>query len=476
MIQLPLVVDLDGTLILTDVLHESVLHVLHNRPLDLAQVPFWLAQGKAVLKKNLAARVDLQPHLIPYNEKLLDWLKAQRAAGRPLILCTAADLSIAEKIAAHLELFDEVIASDGIVNLEGQHKANKLVERFGQCGFDYVGNSKKDLAVWAVARRAIVVNASKDTLEKVPGLCEVDKIFSKNKLDVFVWLRVLRGYQWLKNLLLFVPLIAAHHITDGYAWLALFFAFIAFSLGASAGYVANDLLDLTSDRSHPRKRKRPFAAGLVSIEIGVYLFPILLILAIAIGSIVGSQFVLCLLIYMILTAIYSWKLKSMLLIDCITLAVLYTLRIIAGATAVGLPLSFWLLAISVFLFLSLAFVKRYTELKLQLLNQKDKIHGHGYSTSDAPMIQTMGIVSGYASAVILALYLNSDAVIKLYQSPALLWGAVPVLLFWISWMWLQASRGKMHDDPLIFAVKDPASLFAGAVFSLVVLVGAVVSI
>lgn len=468
----PLVVDLDGTLIHTDMLHESALRVFANNPLHILCIPFLLFKGKAALKKYLAARVEFNPFLLPYNFELLEWLKQQKATGRQLILCTASHKTIAVSIAEHLEIFDEVIASDGLVNLAGNNKAAMLEQRFGRSRFDYVGNSKADLAVWKLARRAVVVNASVVLEKKAKDCFDVEQVFSPRPLGFSVWCRVLRVHQWLKNILLFIPIFAAHQLSSVDAWVSLAIAFLSFSLCASSVYITNDLLDLESDRQHLRKRNRPFASGLAPIWMGVALAPVLLVLSLLLGSHVGRSFISWLIFYFVLTGAYSWGLKRLMLVDCLALAMLYTIRIVAGAAAVSQSLSFWLLAFSVFLFLSLAFVKRYAELEIQLLSGKEKVHGRGYYTSDAPLIQTMGITSGYASVLVLALYVNSDAVLKLYKMPELVWGAVPVMLFWVSWMWMQAHRGKMHDDPLIFAVKDKASLFAGLLFAAVLAIGA----
>lgn len=469
----PLVVDLDGTLIRTDMLHESALKVLRDKPWETLRIPYWLSRGKATLKQRLARRTEFDPGALPYNSELLHWLKEQRAAGRRLILCTASDRSIAVAIAEHLGLFEEVMASDGTTNLAGSAKARALEERFGHAGFDYAGNSSADLAVWQRARRAVVVNASSDLARKAKACCEIEQVFPAVGVGLGAWGRMLRVHQWLKNLLLFVPMLAAHQLTSTDTWLSLIVAFASFSLCASSVYIANDLLDLESDRLHPRKRTRPFASGLAPAWVGVLLAPVLLVVSLALGLYVGGGFLPWLAFYFTLTCAYSWGLKRLVLVDCLTLAMLYTLRIVAGASAAGIDLSFWLLAFSVFLFLSLAFVKRYAELEVQIMNGNEKVHGRGYYTSDAPLIQTLGITSGYASVLVLALYLNSESVLKLYQAPEFVWGAVPVLLFWISWMWMRAHRGEMHDDPLVFAVKDKASLLAGVAFAAVIGVGTV---
>lgn len=469
----PLVVDLDGTLIHSDMLHESAIRVFRDRPFETLRMPFLLSKGKAFLKRHLASRTEFDPHALPYNDELLEWLKQQRTEGRRLILCTASDQSIADQIAAHLGIFDEVIASDGVQNIAGEHKAAALVQRFEHRGYDYAGNSHQDLPVWSHAQNAIVVNGSSELIKRAQAVATIERVFPTRPIGFPTWRRVLRIHQWLKNLLLFVPLFAAHDLGNGSAWVSLLLAFAAFSLCASSVYIANDLLDLESDRLHPRKRNRPFASGLMPAWVGVVVAPLLLIVSFGLAAHVGREFLSWLVVYFALTCAYSWGLKRLMLIDCLTLALLYTLRIIAGAAAVGRDLSFWLLAFSVFLFLSLAFVKRYAELEVQLLSGKGKVHGRGYHTTDAPLIQTMGIVAGYSSVLVLALYLNSDAVLKLYAAPELVWGAVPIMLFWVSWMWMQAHRGKMHDDPLVFAVKDHASLGAGAAFAAILAAGTV---
>ena len=469
----PLIVDLDGTLIRTDMLHESTLRLFRDKPLSVLFIPYWLSQGKAVLKRNLSSRTDFDASSLPYNLELLAWLKQQRIQGRKLILCTASDHVIAQAIADYLGIFDEIMASDGTINLAGKHKAEALEQRFGHAGFDYAGNSRADLAVWQCSRQAIVVNASGKVTQKAADICTVEQVFPSPQSRISTWRKLLRVHQWMKNALLFVPFLAAHQINNTDAWLVLILAFSSFSLCASSVYIVNDLLDLESDRQHPRKRNRPFASGSVPVYHGVVLAPLLLLASFALALQVSDHFTYWLLFYFVLTCAYSWRLKSLMLVDCLTLAMLYTLRIVAGAAAISMELSFWLLAFSVFLFLSLAFVKRYAELEVQLLQGKKKAHGRGYYTSDASLLQTMGITSGYAAVLVLAFYLNSNAVISIYKTPEIIWGTVPVMLFWISWMWMKAHRGEMHDDPLVFAVKDKASLLAGVTFATILAMGAV---
>jgi 4-hydroxybenzoate polyprenyltransferase len=451
-------VDLDGTLTLTDTLHESALCLLRDRPVNVLALPFWLLGGKAALKAKVADRVDLDITTLPYNSALIDWLKEERAAGKRIVLCTATDIRVAQAIADHLGLFDEVLASDGTTNNAGANKRAALEAKYGAKAYDYAGNSAADMAVWAGARQAIVVNASESIAKQAAQVATVSKVFPPQAMTLSNWLKMLRVHQWLKNLLLFVPLLAAHQIGNIQSLSTLILAFVSFSLCASAVYIANDLLDLESDRKHPRKRHRPFASASVPIKVGVVLAPLFAVASLLLGLVVGAAFTAWLVVYFLLTCAYSLWLKRLALIDCLTLAALYTLRIIAGAAAVAITLSFWLLAFSVFIFLSLAFVKRYAELQVQAQAGNSHAHGRGYAVTDAPLVQTLGITAGYAAVLVLALYLHGETVVTLYAQPELIWFAVPLMLFWVSWVWMKAHRGEMHDDPIVFAIKDKASL------------------
>lgn len=458
-----LCVDLDGSLIRTDLLQESALLLAKQEPAAVLALPIWLARGKAMMKAQIADRVAPEVSLLPYNEDLLAWLREQRADGRRLALCTASDRRYAQRVADHLGIFDEVIASDGRTNVSSHRKAAALVDRFGARGYDYVGNSSADLPVWKTARRAIVVGG--DAMRAAAArVAEVERVFATVRPGLEVWLKGLRLHQWLKNLLLFLPLLGAHRWGDASALLLAFGAFVAFGMCASAVYVVNDLFDLESDRRHPRKRLRAFAAGKLSIPAGLAAALVLFVAAIALALWLSPTFAGWLLVYIVLTKSYTFVFKSIALIDCLALAGLYTLRIVAGGAAIAQPVSFWLLAFSLFLFLSLAFVKRYAELVVMVARGEAGAHGRGYTADDRQLLQSFGVSSGFASALVLALYLNSNDVSRLYAHPDRLWFTLPVLLFWISWVWLRAARGQMHDDPVIFAVRDRASVVAGAIF------------
>lgn len=304
----PIIVDLDGTLIHTDMLHESAIKFFRDYPFEILKIPFLLLKGKAVLKSYLALRTEVDPQTLPYNIELIDWLKRRRSQGVRLILCTASDKKIADLIANHLGIFDEVIASDGTVNIAGENKASVLVKHFGHQDFDYAGNSSKDLPVWQQAGSAIVVNGSEELLKKTRNVAKVEQVFPKNPIGFSSWFQVLRIHQWLKNLLLFVPLFAAHDLANIDAWWILILAFFAFSLCASSVYIANDLFDLDSDRQHPRKRNRPFASGMVPVWMGVLFAPLLLLLSLSIAALVGKVFLSWLIFYFVLTCAYSWVL------------------------------------------------------------------------------------------------------------------------------------------------------------------------
>lgn len=430
----PIVVDLDREVIATGVSQERILRIIRNSPAEMLRIPLWLVRDGTDISRHLAARVTLDVTNLPYRGRLLEWIGTQRAQGRRIVLATSRDRNFAEAISAHLGLFDEIMILEGGVS--NSTASGVLQQRFAGSGFE----------------RPSVDVRSRDT-SPVP------------------WIQTLRAHQWLKNLLLFVPLFAAHDIANAGAWKVLLLAFLAFNLCASSVYIANDLLDLDSDRLHPRKRNRPFASGAVPLGVGLVLSPVLLLASLLLALQVGKALFASLAAYFLVTSLYSWILKRIVLVDCLTLALLYTLRVIAGAAAVEHELSFWLLAFSVFLFLSLAFVKRYAELEAQRLSGRGNVHGRGYHTDDAQLIQIMGIAAGQVAVLVLALYLNSEAVVQLYRHPEVIWGTVPIMLFWINWMWIQAHRGQMHDDPLVFAVKDGASLLAGALFAGVLAAG-----
>jgi 4-hydroxybenzoate polyprenyltransferase len=462
----PLCVDLDGTLLRTDTLHESLLLLVAHNPLHLFRLPLWLLRGKAAFKREVAARVVPDPATLPHDPRVLELLNA--SGDRPRVLCTAADRAIADAVAGHLGLFDEVLASDGERNLSGSRKAEALAERFGERGFDYVGNGHEDIAVWRRCARAWVVNAPAAVERGARDVAEVAGVLPRTHRPWRALIAAMRPHQWLKNLLVFVPLLASHRLTDPGALVAAVLAFAAFCACASAIYIVNDLLDLQADRAHPRKRKRPFARGDANIPAGTAMATLLAIAGLSVAWQVSPEFFALLAGYILATSAYSLRLKRVIMTDVVVLAGLYTLRILGGALAIDGRLSFWLLAFSMFLFFSLAMLKRATELAAMKVSGAERSAGRGYRVHDLPMIQALGAASGYIAVLVFALYINSPESLALYGRPQWLWLICPLLLYWVGRVWLLAHRGDMHDDPVVFAATDRTSQCIAAACGLLV--------
>jgi 4-hydroxybenzoate polyprenyltransferase len=460
----PIAVDLDGTLIFTNLLVESVSNFLINYPFQFFKILIWLIRGPTVLKAELAGRVTLDVEALPYNIHLINWLRTEKQSGRRLVLATASHRHFAEQVSQHLQLFDEVLATEGDANLKADAKAQALVDRFGERGFDYVGNDWPDLHVWDQAHTAHVVDAPAGLLQRAQAQGLVGQVFDSVKpTSMMALLKAMRLHQWMKNLLVFVPLMAAHQYADATRDSLALLAFVAFSLTASSVYLLNDLVDVQDDRHHARKRHRPFASGALSLFMGWLLWPLLLGAAAVLSlKCMPLMFSVCLGVYFILTVAYSLYLKQLAVLDVLTLAGLYTLRIMAGAAAIDVPLSFWLLLFSVFIFLSLALIKRYSELKVARDSGKTgALRGRGYAPDDLELVSSLGGSSGFIAVLVLALYIQDGQAAHLYAQPKLIWLVCPVLLFWISRAWLIAHRGHMHDDPIVFALKDKVSWGVG---------------
>jgi len=457
----PLAVDLDGTLIRSDMLWESLVLLLRHNPFTALLVPFWWMRGRAYLKQQIAARVEVDPASLPYHGEFLVWLREQKRTGRKLVLATASDIKMAEPVASHVGLFDEVMASDGRTNLRDNAKRVALEKKFGVRGFDYAGNSSVDLGVWPGAREAIVVNAS-DSLAQRAGQCARLGATFLDKSSKFAGVvRVLRPHQWVKNLIVFLPVITSHRL-DFWPLLAAFGAFAAFCLCASGVYLLNDLMDLDADRQHPTKCNRPFASGRLPLQVGLVLSPLLVLLGGVIASQLSGSLVWLLAVYIVTTTAYSLQLKRVALLDVFILAGLYTLRLIAGHSVTNIDFSSWLLVFSMFIFLSLALMKRFQELQLVRGLNKPDVEGRGYSSGDLELVATLGLVCGSLAVLVLALYVNSPQVQLLYKHPIVLLLVCPLLLFWIARVWFLAHRGRMDADPTAFAVKDWVSYAIGA--------------
>jgi 4-hydroxybenzoate polyprenyltransferase len=450
-----IVVDLDGTLVNTDTLVESIFKLLLQNPTYAFHLPFWLLSGKSFFKSKIASLVTLDPASLPYHEDFLFFLRRERAKGKRLILATAAHESIGRSVADHLDLFESVVCTQTSgPNLTGQRKLEAIPAAARP--FIYAGNEKVDGAIWKESAGAIVVGDSR-IHEFAKNITPIVKWFEPKNTKFKIWRKGLRIHQWAKNFLIFLPLILAHRIFEAQVWIMASIGFFAFSLIASSVYLLNDLLDLEADRQHPEKKSRPLANGDISLFQGIYVAAALLLVGMILAAFTSKSLLIVLIGYYALTTIYSFKLKKVPVIDAFTLAGLYTWRILSGGVVTGTRLTVWLLGFSVFFFLSLAFAKRSTELKLMISLNRKKALGRGYYTDDINMVNMLGVASGMASVVVFTLYMNQPVVTQLYLSPRYLLAVAIVLLFWISRVWFLTERGQMNADPILFAVKDRIS-------------------
>jgi 4-hydroxybenzoate polyprenyltransferase len=464
----PLCVDVDGTLIKSDTLLDAMLTLFRRSPVTALLSTLSLLKGKAVFKAEIARHITLDPVTLPYNRPLLNHLRAEHAAGREIYLATAANEKQARGIADHLGIITGVFASGESVNLRQGAKLDELQRQFPE-GFDYVGNATPDIPVLAKARTGMLANPS-------PGLAarlklqrvEIHKTFEDRAPWLKTLVRLTRVRQWPKNFLIFLPLILAHMVTDRHKLLATFVGFLSFSLIASTAYILNDMLDVEADRNHPKKRERPFAAGDISPQAGIVLMLILVGLAGALAWTLPLQFAFWLSAYFVTTISYSIVLKKIALLDVVTLAGLYTVRLIVGGAASEVPLSPWLGGFSIFFFLSLAMVKRYAELDSLRRMGRAPANERGYFLEDLEQLRSFGTASGYASIVIFTLYINNSEITHLYTRAHRLWMLIPVLILWISRIWLLAHRGKLDEDPVVFALTDRLSPVFGLVALLIV--------
>lgn len=471
-------VDLDGTLIRSDTLWESLLLLTRSRPWQLFAALVWLVRGKAYFKQQLAARIMPDAALLPYRAELVESLRELKASGATLCLATAADRRVAAAVVKHLCLFDAVVASDGSTNCSGSNKLAAIRDVLGDAGFTYWGDSLADLPLWKAADEAGVAAPKPSLWRAARGVSAHARIIAPRKRPMKPLAAALRPHQWAKNVLLLLPLFLAHQWTDlGKLGLALL-GMAIFCAAASAIYVVNDLLDIESDRAHPTKRRRPFAAGDLSVPAGLVLAGCSAAVAgaLSLGALwigaLPTAFTAWLALYLATTTAYSLWLKKHIVIDVIVLAGLYTLRIAAGAAAVNVPVSPWLLAFAMFFFLSLALGKRYIELRRACEPSGSVLPGRGYCGDDAQLLEQIGPTSGYLAILVFCLYIDSSAVDRLYRHRELLWLACPLLLYWITRFWLLARRRQVHYDPVTFALKDRASLAVIAATAATVLMAA----
>lgn len=450
---IPLVVDLDGTLTPTDTLVESVFSLLKKNPLNFFILFFWLFTGRAEFKRRVASTGSFSIKTIPWREDFLTWLREQHDNGRTLVLATAAHRTIAQDAAHHLGFFHHVISTDSGKNLKGTAKLQEIQKQFGS-RFSYAGDSSADLPIWHAAETAVLVGASHAVRREVHESGKVEMEFQSQKAGLVIWLRALRVHQWLKNLLLFVPILVAFAFNDVSKLSAALIAFTSFSFAASATYIFNDLWDLESDRKHPRKRYRPFASAHVPIFHGVAVAGGLLLISLVLACLVSYAFAGMVVGYIVLTTLYSWTLKHYVLIDVLMLAVLYTFRVLAGSIATEIHITQWLLAFSIFMFFGLALIKRCAELKSLQMAQKKNTEGRDYQVQDLAVLWPLGIAASLCSIVVFGLYIGAPQTISDYANADLLWLVGIGLLYWNARLWIKTGRGEMHDDPIVFAARD----------------------
>jgi 4-hydroxybenzoate polyprenyltransferase/phosphoserine phosphatase len=474
-----LCVDLDGTLIKTDVTFESILAFLKKEPFNIFVLLYLFFLGRARLKRVIAEKVSLDPSLLPYSEDFLAYLKNEKDKGRKLVLATASDIKYARAVAEHLDIFDGVIASEGQTNIKGKAKLKAMEERFGRGNFVYAGNSLADLPIFRGSAAAIVVSPYRKFIELANKHAVIEASFiHRRKGHLGTFLKLIRIHQWVKNLLVFLPAIMAHRIFEPQVLILSLIAFVCFSLCASAVYIFNDLSDLDVDRAHPEKRLRPLASADVTLPTGLIMAPLLLIGSFVLADLfLSGSFVLLLFSYFTLTSFYSLYLKRIFALDIVILAVLYALRVMAGGYATEIIVSTWLIAFSMFFFFSLACIKRFSELH-GLRQRSDNglvspsAPGRGYRSEDLEQISAFGSSSAYISVLVLALYISGPDVKVLYARPDLIWLLCPLFLYWLSRVWIIAHRGELNEDPIIFAIKDKVSYLTGAIGAIILVLAA----
>jgi 4-hydroxybenzoate polyprenyltransferase len=465
-----LAIDLDNSLVATDTLWESTFLFLKYSFPRFFYLFLWLFRGKSYFKDRLALEVIPEPSLLPYRQDVLEYIDKVRASGIPIILATAANHRIANGVANYLGIFSSVLASDMDINLSGKNKLEAIRAKAGTQPFGYIGDSAIDIPIWDAANTAVLVDPSAGLSKRMKHHSEVmiiSKVRWKTKMKA--WLRCLRVHQWSKNFLLFIPALMAHRIFELSILKDLILAFISYSLTASSIYIINDILDLEADRQHTTKKNRPLSSGILSIKQALLIVPILLAASFLISFFTLSfLFSIILMLYIIFTAVYSLILKKKVIADVIMLSGLYTFRLIAGGIAVNILVSPWLLVFSMFIFLSLALMKRYTDL-LVAEKEANQIKGRGYSTRDLEIVLASGIASGQLSLLVFALYVASDSVSFLYKQPDFLWLIIPCLFYWITRMWLRTHRGKMTDDPIVFTFRDFVSYIIAGIIIIIML-------
>lgn len=449
-------VDLDGTLVQTDLLFESAIQLLKNNFFYIALFPFWLLKGRSHLKSKIAERTSINIDSLPYNHNLIEYLREKKNDGHHLFLATASHQKFADQVSEHLGIFQGVIATNDRCNLKSHQKLVAI--RKNSDRFSYIGNSRDDYCLFEHAQNAILVNGSKRFTEKTNEIFKIDRVFPVTPWSFKTLLSSLRIYQWTKNVLLFIPLFLSGSLSEEQSLSTIVMMFFSFSLLASATYIFNDLSDIENDRQHPRKCSRPIASGVLPIPVAILSAFILIIASYSIAFLIGPMATMGLSCYLVITLFYTYIAKTYFLVDVIFLATLYTIRIIIGAVVINLDVSIWLLAFSMFIFLSLALVKRVSELLTLQQKSRTTTSGRDYTISDVNILTMMGIVSAFISVLVIMLFIAEGTE---YKNPEFIWFICPIVLYWTSRLWFKTIRHEMTDDPIVFAFKDKGSLVCG---------------
>lgn len=462
-----LYVDLDGTFTKADLLFESLISSIKNKPFVLFYIFFWILRGRAYLKHKLSLFGNVDVKSLPLNEEFYRFLLDEKRNGRTIVLATASNEKFAKMVCDEFDIFSSYLSSDDTINLKGESKLRRIQAE--NKIFSYAGNSVEDFIIFAESEESYLVNPT-DAARKIALTTSTTRAFDDKPQSGSVWLKQLRVHQWIKNILIFVPLFVSGSFLHQQPFVLSLAGFLSFSLLASATYILNDLLDLESDRLHPRKKNRPLASGRISIARGIIVVFVLFVVSLIISLFVGPIFFIILISYLILTLSYSMKLKKYFGIDVICLASLYTLRIVAGAAIIGVVVSFWLLSFSMFIFFSLAIIKRCAELRVIEKSEKIKAAGRDYNADDYHLLVSVGVSSSMLAVLMFCFYINSNVLTDQYQEPTLLWLAVPALTYWIMRMWIKTHRNEMHDDPIVFSLRDFGSVVTIGFIGLITIV------
>jgi 4-hydroxybenzoate polyprenyltransferase len=454
----PLCVSCEHALLKTNIFQEALFLLVKRNPLHIFLLPIWFLRGRSALIQQVSEDVQINWRTVPLRERIVERMRAAHAGNRQVFLLTSMPKIWARELSAELSFSKTIFISDPLPEASAEDTESHLTNLFGLRGFDYIGDGRRDLPICRSARRTLIVTSDRTASARANELSSVESIIPRDGAGPSTFLKMIRVHQWVKNFLIWVPLLAAHRLTSLRSIGIAAVAFLAFSFCASSVYVLNDLLDVESDRQHLRKRNRPIASGKITVDQALIIGLLLFVAAVWLALRVSALFALTTGIYFVMTSAYSLRLKRQVIVDVVLLAALYTIRVVAGAVATTVVPSFWLLAFSMFLFLSLAVVKRYSEMLVTLSEEKQYASGRGYSVQDLPVLLSLGVSAGIAAIVVLALYINDPATNRLYPSTIWLWPVPPLMLYWISRVWMKAHRGEMHDDPVVFAMRDWQSL------------------